>query len=106
MSRWGNRGILFVIVALGLAGCATHSEPPARAVKLAYLSHLDHRHFHWPKHHRTILYHLLINTHVEKCEPTGKPDVRACSVYVHVPHVTDHHGVIDMIKGKTHWHLL
>jgi hypothetical protein len=105
------RNALFVAVALGLAGCATHSEPPGKTVKLAFIKHLtgDHSlHLHWPEHHhRTIIYEELIHSHVEKCVPTHQPDVRACSVYIRFKHKSlDHHGVIDMMKVGSKWHLL
>jgi hypothetical protein len=112
MVRHFVRGLLLAAIALGLAGCATHSEPPGKVVKLAFVKYLtgDHSlHLHWPKHqHRTFIYETLIHAHVEKCVPTSKPDVRACSVYIkfHGHPSLGHRGVIDMIKEGTQWHLL
>ena len=112
MSRHFVRGMLFVAAALGLAGCATHSEPPKKVVNLAFVKYLTGNHslhLHWPEHHHHIfIYESLIHTHVEKCVPTSKPDVRACSVYMkfHGHPSLGHRGVIDMIREGSQWHLL
>lgn len=111
MSYHFVRDLLLSAAVLGLAGCATHSEPPAKTVKLAFVKHLTGHpslHLHWPKNHHTLIYEMLIHSHVEKCVPTRKPDVRACSVYikVHGHPSLGHRGVIDMIKEGAQWHLL
>ena len=107
MSRHFVRGMLFVAAALGLAGCATHEGPPTKAVKLAYVETLSgHEHLHWPKHHHNLVYAALEHTHVEKCSPTHKPDVWACSVYFETPsHKKHHQRVIDLMKEGTQWSL-
>ena len=101
------RGFLFSSVVLGLAGCASHEGPPARQVKVAYVTELLGHKVHWPKHHHTLIYKVFEHSHIQKCQPTHKPDVWACSMYfIGTTNDREHPRVIELMKeGSNQWQL-